>query len=146
MRPFARSSAGSAALLVLLLLVLLALRVLASAALLATLLPARLALLVLLLLLLVLVPLHVAALALLVLLAVLVLVLVLCHSVLLMNDWMRPSTWRPQDQCRDPSCGVMGDDRPRNAGAVNVRTFLASERIEGVGNRIGEFGMFCVDA
>ena len=39
----------------------------------------------------------------------------------------------------------MGDDRTGNAGAVNMRTFAAAERVEVVGDRIGEFGMFGVD-
>ena len=40
----------------------------------------------------------------------------------------------------------MRDDRAGNAGAVDMRTFLAAERVETVGDRIGEFGMFDVDA
>ena len=40
----------------------------------------------------------------------------------------------------------MRDDRAGNAGAVDMRAFVAAERIETVGDRIGEFGMFDVDA
>ena len=39
----------------------------------------------------------------------------------------------------------MGNDRAGNAGAVNMWTFAAAERIETVRDRIGEFGMFGVD-
>ena len=40
----------------------------------------------------------------------------------------------------------MRGDRAGNAGAVDVRAFLAAERVKAVGNRIGEFRMFGVDA
>ena len=40
----------------------------------------------------------------------------------------------------------MRHDRAGNAGAVDMRAFLAAERVEAVGDRIGEFRMFGVDA
>ena len=40
----------------------------------------------------------------------------------------------------------MRHDRAGNAGAVDMRAFLAAERIEAVGDRIGKFRMFDVDA
>ena len=40
----------------------------------------------------------------------------------------------------------MRHDRAGNAGAVDMRTFLAAERIEIVRDRIGKFGMRGVDA
>ena len=40
----------------------------------------------------------------------------------------------------------MRHDRAGNAGAMDVRTFLAAKRVEGVRNRVREFRMFDVDS
>ena len=40
----------------------------------------------------------------------------------------------------------MGGDRAGNAGAVDMRPFLAAKRIKAVGDRVGQFGMVGVDA
>ena len=40
----------------------------------------------------------------------------------------------------------MGGDGAGNAGAVDMGAFLAAERVESVGDGIGEFGMAGVDA
>ena len=40
----------------------------------------------------------------------------------------------------------MRHDRAGNAGAMDMRTFLAAERVEGVRDRVREFRMFDVDS
>ena len=40
----------------------------------------------------------------------------------------------------------MRGDRTGNTGAVDVRAFLAAERVKTVGDGVGEFGMADVDA
>ena len=54
-------------------------------------------------------------------------------------DRQQPRLRRAPDQPR------MRHDRAGDAGAVDMRTFLAAERVETVGDRIGEFRMLDVD-